>query len=130
MGAAVRSFLLCDDAREQTDPKRFDLVGAPLDFIRSPIPVHASSQIFMQSFWAFLQLYDENREGIGRFALARADLKFRYYFRKIEIQHDDPLRATPFTFHMFDFQFPERGVYYVEFWYNNLWLIDQRLEVI
>jgi hypothetical protein len=39
------------------------------------------------------------------------------------------VRASVFCIHMVDCVFPERSVYFLELWYDNVWVVDQRLEL-
>ncbi len=55
------------------------------------------------SFWVFAQLADQKASGEVRLALMRADSGRRYFFR---------------------------GVYFIELWYDNVWVVDQRLELV
>jgi hypothetical protein len=39
------------------------------------------------------------------------------------------LQATAFCIRLHDCVFPERGIYFLELWYDNEWTVDQRLEL-
>jgi hypothetical protein len=38
-------------------------------------------------------------------------------------------QATVFCIRLYDCTFPERGVYFLELWYDDVWVVDQRLEL-
>jgi hypothetical protein len=59
------------------------------------------------------------QQGLGR----------RYFFRPITIRHADTVQATVFCIRLYDCVLPERGVYFLELWYDNVWVVDQRLEL-
>lgn len=81
------------------------------------------------SFWVFVQLSDQKETGEVRLALMRADSGRRYFFRPITVRHYDTVQATIFCIRLYDCVFPERGVYFLELWYDNEWVVDQRLEL-
>jgi hypothetical protein len=121
----LKAFVLCDkitDNAEHRDQK--DLQGAGLSRIAcaDPLPVKVT-------FWVFVQLSDQKESGEVRLALMRADSGRRYFFRPVIVRHRDAVQATVFCFRLYDCVFPERGVYFVELWYDNIWLVDQRLEL-
>lgn len=67
--------------------------------------------------------------GEARLAIMRADSGRRYFFRPLTIRHPDTVEATIFCVRLYDCTFPERGVYFLELWYDDIWLVDQRLEL-
>lgn len=122
----LKAFVVCDNitgSPGHTDQK--DLHGAGLSRIEcvEPLP-------FKQSFWVYAQLSDRKETGHVRLALMRADSGRRYFFRPITIRHPDPVQATIFCIRLFDCVFPERGIYFVELWYDDVWIVDQRLELV
>ena len=122
----LKAFLLCQNITDHpTDRAQKDLLGAGLSRIEcvDPLPVKVS-------FWVFAQLADQKASGEVRLALMRADSGRRYFFRPVIVRHDDPLRATVFCIRLYDCVFPERGVYFIELWYDNVWVVDQRLELV
>ena len=122
---SLKAFVLCDNAADKPDSGgQKHLQGAGLYRIASngPFPVK-------HSFWTFIQMSDRKATGQAQLALMRADSGRRYFFRPVTVHHPDPVRATPFCIRVYDCVFPERGVYFVELWYDGEWLIDQRLEV-
>jgi hypothetical protein len=122
----LRAFVLCDNVTDHAAKQdQKDLLGAGLSRIEcvDPLPVK-------MSFWVFVQLSDQKETGEFRLAIMRADSGRRYFFRPVTVRHQDAVRATIFCIRLYDCIFPDRGVYFVELWYDNTWVIDQRLEVI
>jgi hypothetical protein len=125
-GLMLKAFVLCNDITDNvTSEGQKDLQGAGLSRIESadPFPVKLS-------FWVFVQLSDQKETGEARLALVRADSGRRYFFRPINVRHPDLAQATIFCVRLYDCTFPERGVYFLELWYDDVWVVDQRLEVI
>ena len=121
----VKAFVLCNgitDSPSGQDQK--DLQGAGLSGIEctSPFPIKLS-------FWVFAQLTDQKEFGEARLAIMRADSGRRYFFRPIAVRHQDPARATVFCVRLYDCTFPQAGVYFLELWYDGVWVVDQRLEL-
>ena len=121
----LKAFVLCDsitDHPANSDQK--DLQGAGLSRVQcvDPFPVKLS-------FWVFVQLSDQKEAGEARLAIMRADSGRRYFFRPVAIRHADTMEATIFCIRLYDCIFPERGVYFVELWYDDVWVVDQRLEL-
>jgi hypothetical protein len=81
------------------------------------------------TFWVFVQLSDRKETGEVRLALMRADSGRRYFFRPVTIRHKNGVQATVFCIRLYDCVIPERGVYFIELWYDNVWIVDQRLEL-
>jgi hypothetical protein len=122
----LKAFVLCNNVADNpANPDQKDLQGAGLAHIGcvEPLPMKFS-------FWAFIQLSDQKKAGEVRLALMRADSGRRYFFRPVSVRHSDPVQATVLCVRLFDCVFPERGVYYVELWYDNEWVVDQRVEVV
>lgn len=122
----LKAFVLCDNVTEHSTGKdQKDLQGAGLSRVEGlgPFPVKFS-------FWVFVQLSDQKETGEVRLAIMRADSGRRYFFRPVTVQHKDALHATVFCIRLFDCVFPDRGVYFIELWYDDAWIIDQRLEVM
>ena len=82
------------------------------------------------SFWVFVQLSDQKETGDVRLAIMRADSGRHYFFRSITVRHKDAIRATVACIRLHDCVFPEQGIYFVELWYDDVWIMDQRLEVV
>ena len=61
--------------------------------------------------------------------IGRADSLRAYPFREIIVQHPDRLSPTAITVRLLDCIFPQKGVYFVEVWYDDRWVVDRRLEV-
>ena len=85
---------------------------------------------FSLPYWVFVQLSDQKETGEVRLALMRADSGRRYFFRPVTVRHNDSVQATVFCIRLYDCVFPERGIYFLELWYDNEWVVDQRLELI
>jgi len=123
---SVTAFVLCDDITTSagtTDQK--DLSGAGLAMIRA-------SDVYpiKRSFWTYLELADGKPTGNVRLAIMRADSGRRLFFRSIPVQFSSPFQSTLVAIRVFECVFPAAGVYYVELWYDENWVVDQRLEVI
>ena len=123
-GPVLKAFVLCDDLHQY--PDKADLFGAGMGVIRStatpPFP-------FRHTFWAYVMLADEKPQAQVELAVMRADSGRSYFSRKIDVQHPDPVKTTQLAIRVFNFEFPEPGVYFVELWYDGEWLLDHRLEV-
>jgi hypothetical protein len=121
----LKAFVLCDNVTDHpTDGDRKDLQGAGLSRLECPGPPPVKL-----SFWVFAQLSDQKATGEVRLAVTRADSGRRYFFRPVTVRHQDPVRATVFCIRLYDCVFPERGVYFVELWYDGTWVVDQCLEL-
>jgi hypothetical protein len=121
----LKAFVLCRnivDTPANRDEK--DLQGAGLTRMKSvgPFPVKLS-------FWVFVQLSDHKETGEVRLAIMRADSGRRYFFRPVTVGHKDLVQATVFCIRLYGCTFPERGVYFLELWYDDVWLVDQRVEL-
>ena len=122
----LKAFVLCDNVTDNPASKdQKDLQGAGRSRVEGVdgLPVKLA-------FWVFVQLSDQKETGEVRLANMRADSGRRYFFRPITVRHKDTVQATVFCIRLYDCVFPERGVYFIELWYDNAWVIDQRLEVI
>jgi hypothetical protein len=122
----LKAFVLCDDISDKPDSRdQKHLQGAGLTRIEcvDPFPINLT-------FWAFVQLSDHKANGHARLAVMRADSGRRYFFRSVTVQHKNPLQATVFCVRLYDCVFPDKGVYFVELWYDGEWLVDQRLEIV
>ncbi len=121
----LKAFVLCDKITDHPGNRdQKDLQGAGLARVNC-----AGSFPVKLTFWVFVQLSDQNETGEVRLAIMRADSGRRYFFRPITIRHNDPAQATVFCVRLYDCTFPELGVYFVELWYNDLWVVDQRIEL-
>jgi hypothetical protein len=121
----LKAFVLCDRITDNSANKdQKDLQGAGLARVNlvGNFPVKLT-------FWVFVQLSDQDETGEVRLAIMRADSGRRYFFRSITIRHNDPAQATVFCVRLYDCTFPSQGVYFVELWYNDLWVVDQRIEL-
>jgi hypothetical protein len=121
----LKAFVLCNNITDNpSNQGQKDLHGAGLSRIEvaSPFPVKLS-------FWVFVQLSDQKETGEARLALMRADSGRRYFFRPITVRHEDLAQATVFCVRWYDCTFPEQGVYFLELWDEDVWVVDQRLEL-
>ncbi len=124
--STLKAFVLCDNITDKPDSSdQKNLQGAGLSRIAcvDPFPVKLS-------FWTFIQLSDQKATGQARLALMRGDSGRRYFFRSVTVRHQNPVQSTVFCVRLYDCIFPEKGVYFVELWYDGQWLIDQRLEIV
>jgi hypothetical protein len=123
---SLKAFVLCDDVSDKPDSlDQKNLHGAGLSRI---VSVNSFPAKF--SFWTFVQVVDQKSTAEARLAIMRADSGRRYFFRALMIHHKNTLDATVFCVRLYDCVFPDKGVYFIELWYDNEWLIDQRLEVV
>jgi len=121
----LKAFVPCHNiADNPTIQDLKDLYGAGL----SRIECTASFPIKL-SFWIFAQLSDRKASGDARLAIMRADSGLRYFFRPVTVRHTDTSQATVFCVRIYDCVFPERGTYFLELWYDDVWIVDQRLEL-
>jgi hypothetical protein len=121
----LKAFVLCDNITDNpANRDQKDLQGAGLSRMEcvDSLPVKLS-------FWVFVQLSDQKETGDVRLALMRADSGRRYFFRPVTVRHNDTVQATVFCMRLYDCVFPERGIYFLELWYDNVWVVDQRLEL-
>jgi hypothetical protein len=121
----LKSFVLCDDVSDNPGSAgKKDLRGAGLARIACVGPFSVKL-----SFWTFIQLTGRKATGEIRLSLMRADSGRRFYFRSVTVYHKNALEATVFCIRVYNCVFPEKGVYFLELWYDDVWLIDQRLEI-
>jgi hypothetical protein len=121
----LKAFVICNNITDHSASKdQKDLHGAGLFRIDGPGPFPVKL-----TFWVFVQLSDQKDTGEVRLAIMRADSGRRYFFRPLRVRHRDAVQATVFCIRLYDCVFPERGVYFIELWYDSAWVIDQRLIV-
>ncbi len=65
-----------------------------------------------------------------KLVIRRADSGIQYSFREIDINYADPLKPSQLAIRVFNFEFPEPGIYFIELWYDGEWLLDHRLELM
>lgn len=121
----LKAFVLCNSIADYpTNRDQKDLQGAGLSRVQYTglLPVKLT-------FWVFVQLADQKETGEVRLAIMRADSGRRYFFRPITVRHSDTVQATVFCIRLYDCTFPERGVYFVELGYDDVWVVDQLLEL-
>jgi hypothetical protein len=51
------------------------------------------------------------------------------FFHPVTVRHNDTVQATVFCIRLYDCVLPEQGVYFLVLWYDNVWVVDQRLEL-
>jgi len=122
----LKAFVLCDEIRQQPNSLQMDLLGAGLSVIR---PQSDPSFPCKQTFWAYVLLSDEKPQGRVKLVIRRADSGIQHSFREIDINYTDLLNPSQLAIRVFDFEFPEPGIYFVELWYDDEWLLDHRLEL-
>ncbi len=124
----LKAFILCEDIRENPAlPDTMDLIGAGLMVLPwTPVPPLPTCK---HSFWVYFQLSDDKPEGKAQLALRRADSGRAYFFREMIVEYQDPVTPTAMKVLVLDCEFPVREVYFVEWWYDDRWLADQRLEL-
>jgi hypothetical protein len=121
----LKAFVLCDNITDHpANRDQKDLQGAGLSRMEcvGPLPVKLS-------FWVFVQLSDQKESGEVRLAYMRADTGRRTFFRPVTVRHSDTVRVTVFCIRIVDCVFPERGVCFLELWYDNVGAVDQHLEL-
>ena len=122
----IKAFVLCENvSAHAASTNQKDLQGAGLSRFECEEALPARF-----SFWVFVQMSDWKETGKVQLVLMRADSGRRYYFRAVTVQHTDAVQATICCIRLFDCMFPERGVYFIELWYDDVWVIDQRLEIV
>ena len=60
----------------------------------------------------------------------RADSGRRHSFPKKTLAPVGHLQSLRLGIRVLDCIFPDPGVYFLEAWYDEVWLLDQRLEVV
>ena len=121
----LKAFVLCNEiADNAANPLQKDLIGAGLARIEGEGQFPAKL-----SFWAFVQIADQKATGTVRLAIMRADSGRRIFFRPVTLHHDDMTSPTVLCVRLYECNFPDPGIYFVELWYDDEWLIDQRLDL-
>jgi hypothetical protein len=121
----LKAFVLCNSITDNpSGQEQKDLQGAGLSGIKctSPFPIKLT-------FWVYAQLSDQKVVGEVRLSIMRADSGERYFFRPLVVRHRDPSRATVLCVRLYDCTFPQAGVYFLELWYDGVWIVDQRFEL-
>ena len=125
----VRHMILCDEARESpTKPGKVGIFGL-LSAIRTQGP--ETSFPIMHTFTVYLMLTGGRGEGEIRIMVWRADPGERIYESPpYSIRFaNDPLRVFGVVIHVGTCSFPQSGLYWVEFWYNEEMIAHEPLEV-
>lgn len=115
----VRYLIICDDV--QTEPEHplrvtiAGLVGAIRSLEQPPYPLR------YRELCAFLQMTECRGPAVGRMEIQHADsggVIFRTPKRTIPFG-TDPLELVGIVFRMQDILFPQPGLYWFQFWYND-----------
>jgi hypothetical protein len=123
----VRYLIVCEDVQTDSEnPRRVTLAGL-ISAIRSleqpPFP------LFYPEICVYLQLTECRGPADGRIEIRHADsgqVVFRTRTRTIPFV-SDPLEVAGVTFRLRNCFFQEPGLYWVQFWYNELMIAQQPL---
>ncbi len=123
----VRYLIICEDVQvDPESPRRVTLVGL-ISAIRS-IDQPAFPLLFRE-ICVFLQLTECRGSAEGRIEIQHADtgqVAFRTRSRTIPLGND-PLEVVGVAFRILNCLFPEPGLYWVQFWYNEQMIAQQPL---
>jgi hypothetical protein len=123
----VRYLLICEDVQpEAANPRRVTIVGL-ISYVRPS--EQAQFPILCREFCVFLQLTECRDPGLGRIEVHHAEsgqMVYRTTNGDIPIGKD-PLEIIGVTFRIRRCPFPEPGLYWVQFWYNEKMLAEQSL---
>lgn len=114
----VRNLIMCEDiVLDPTNPRRVTLV-ALIGTIRAlkGFPVRYSE------LCAYVQMTECRGTGRIRIEIVQADsglVVFRTRIRRVSFGND-PLEAVGIPFRIRDCRFPAAGLYWVQFWYNEV----------
>jgi hypothetical protein len=120
----VKAFVVCEEIHHPLSPP-MDLIGAGFAQITAPGPFP-----FRKTFWVYLELLSDRRKGKILLSLRRADSERPYEFREIAVEHPSPRRATIKAVRLFNIEFPAKGSYFVELWYNDRLMADHQIEIV
>jgi hypothetical protein len=121
--------MLCDDAQpDPVNPHKITIVGL-LSSLRATAPVAEFPVV--ASFCVYLQLTECRGSGTGQIVVANADTQEVVYTGSDHQMQfgTDPLRVYAIVFRIPLCIFPERGVYWIEFRYNEVTLAHEPLSV-
>jgi hypothetical protein len=121
----VRYLIVCEDVQiDSNNPHRITLVGL-ISAIRSldqpPFP------LLYPEICVFLQLTECRGPAQGRIEIQHADsgnVAFRTQTRSIPLGND-PLDIFGVTFRLRNCLFHQAGLYWVQFWYNDVMIAHQ-----
>lgn len=123
----VRYLIVCDDVSSDPDnPRRITLIGL-ISAIRSL--EQPTFPLLHRELCVFLQLTECRGTAEARVEIRHADsdqLVFRSQTRTIPFGND-PLEVVGATFRLRNCLFPEPGLYWVQFWYNEQVIAQQPL---
>ncbi len=123
----VRYLIVCEDVQNDPDnPRRVTLVGL-ISAIRSveqpPFP------LLYREICIYLQMTECRGSAEGRIEIQHAEsgqVLFRTRTRTIPFG-SDPLEVVGVSFRIRNCLFPEPGLYWVQFWYNEQMIAQQPL---
>jgi hypothetical protein len=123
----VRYLILCEDVQTDAEqPRRITLVGL-ISALRSlDQPAYP---LLYREICVFLQLTECRGTAGGRSEIQHADsgrVVFRTRPRTVPFS-DDPLEVVGVVFRIRNCLFPEPGLYWVQFWYNEQMIAQQPL---
>lgn len=123
----VRYLIVCEDVKPDPDhPRRVSLHGL-ISAIRSVD--HPPFPLLYRELCVFLQLTECRGDAESRIEIQHADshrIVFRTRTRTISFGND-PLEVIGVTFRIRNCLFHEPGLYWVQFWYNELMIAQQPL---
>jgi hypothetical protein len=123
----VRHLIACDDILHAPDnPRRVTLVNI-ISAIHSvnqpPFPIRHPE------FCVFVQLVECRGTGDVRIEIVQADpgrVVFRTLTRRVDFGKD-PLEVLGLSFRIRNCPFPEPGLYWIQFWYNDHMIAQEPL---
>jgi hypothetical protein len=119
LNPVVRYMVLCDDIlRDSSNPRRVHLIG-PISAIRSSATPPFPSE--HPKLCIFLHLTDCRGNGNIRVDIVHADSDVTIFRSQVwPVQFSgDPLEVYGLVFRLQQIPFPEPGLYWVQFWYNE-----------
>ncbi len=125
----VRHMLLCDDVRTSpTNPRKVIVYGLVSE-IRSP--AGETAYPFHHSLSVYLALTGGRGRGEGQIVIVDGDTEETTYVgdKHIVAFGPDPLQVLGVVFRLPSCSFPQGGLYWVEFRYNNAGVARQPLLV-
>ena len=123
----VRYLIVCEDVHtDPNNPRRVTLVGLISTIQARELPPFP---LRYRELCVFLQMTECRGPAEGRIEIQHADtgqVAFRTRTRTIPLG-SDPLELVGFTFRIRNCVFPEPGLYWVQFWYNEQMIAQQPL---
>jgi hypothetical protein len=116
----VRHILICEDIRvDPANPQRvslLNLIGVIRSLAQPPFPFR------YPEFCVYVQLTECRGGGDVRLEIEEADTGtsiFQTLTRTVSLGND-PLKARGLPFRIRNCSFPSAGLYWLQFWYNNI----------